>query len=73
MLMNSNPPITKTPLSAYMDEATLQKWTIAYSADKLKNVVGLQLKRRQFDQAALKEMVDKWLEEGSWPNAPSKS
>ncbi len=63
----------KTPLSAYMDESILQKMTIAFSADKIKEVVGFQLKRPKFEQAHLKEMVDKWKEEGSWPTPPEKS
>ena len=73
MMQASNPPVTKTPLSAYMDESILQKMTIAYSANKIKNVVGLQLKRPKFEQAHLQEMVNKWKEEGSWPNPPEKS
>jgi len=73
MITASNPPVVKTPLSAYMDESILQKMTIALSADKIKNVVGFQLKRPKFEQAHLKEMVDKWKEEGSWPTPPEKS
>lgn len=73
MIQASNPPVVKTPLSAYMDESILQKMTIAFSANKIKNVIGLQLKRPKFEQAQLKEMVDKWKAEGSWPTPPEKS
>lgn len=69
MIETSNPPIVKTPrpLSAYMDEAMLQKKHVAFSAEKIKAVVGYKLKYPKLDQAALKEVVDKFKEDGVWP------
>lgn len=68
MITTCNPPIPNTPLSAYMDEASLQKRIVAFNNAKIKNVIGYQLKHPAFDQASLKEVVDKWKAEGSWPN-----
>ena len=68
MLTSANPPIQKTPLSAYMDESTLAKMSVAFNNAKIKAVVGYSLQHPQFSQAALQELVNKWLAEGSWPN-----
>ncbi|KAI5124324.1 hypothetical protein M0805_008931 [Coniferiporia weirii] len=73
MITASNPPIPKTPLSAYMDESVLQKVIVALNADKIKNVVGYTLKYPQFSQTELKDVVDRWKAEGSWPNVESTS
>lgn len=72
MITKANPPVPNTPLSAYMDESTLSKMTIAFNADKLKNVVSYQLKYPKFDRASLQEVVDKWKAEGIWPNIESE-
>ncbi|THH10269.1 hypothetical protein EW145_g1430 [Phellinidium pouzarii] len=68
MIMASDPPIPNTPLSAYMDESVLQKIVVAFNADKIKNIVGYTLKHPEFSQAELKDVVDRWKSEGSWPN-----
>ncbi|KAF6764986.1 hypothetical protein DFP72DRAFT_869721 [Ephemerocybe angulata] len=67
MLMKANPPISKTPLTAYMDKYTLEKHVIAFPNNKIKQVIGYQLKHPEFNHAAVKDIVDKWKEEGSWP------
>jgi hypothetical protein len=67
MLQNSNPPIVKTPLSAYMDKYALEKHVVAFDNTKIKEVVGYQLKRPQFNHDVIKEIVDKWKDEASWP------
>ncbi|ESK85966.1 nad dependent epimerase dehydratase family protein [Moniliophthora roreri MCA 2997] len=67
MIQNSNPPIQNTPLSAYMDKYALEKRTIAFDNAKIKEVVGYSLKRPAFDHEAIREIVDKWKAEGSWP------
>lgn len=67
MLQHSNPPITHTPLTAYMDKFALSKHKLAYNNGKIKSVVGYQLKRPLFDHEALREVVEKWKEEGTWP------
>lgn len=68
MLMESNPPITRTPLTAYMDKEALEKRVVGFNNAKLKRVVGYTLKRPEFTHDAIKEIVDKWKEEKSWPN-----
>ena len=73
MLTSAVPPVTKTPLSAYLDESQLQKWTMAFNATKIKEVVGYELKKPKFEQAHLQDMVEKWKAEGSWPVVPDKS
>ncbi|KZV67980.1 NAD-P-binding protein [Peniophora sp. CONT] len=67
MLMKNDPPITSSPVTAYMDVWTLQKHTVAFSNEKLKRIVGYKLKRPQMTQDVLREIVDKWKAEGSWP------
>lgn len=67
MITTSNPPIPNTPLSAYMDLSLLSKHRVGYSNAKIKEVIQYKLKRPQFNQETLKEVVDKWKAEGSWP------
>ncbi|KAJ7684710.1 hypothetical protein DFH06DRAFT_1073589 [Mycena polygramma] len=67
MITTSNPPIPNTPLSAYMDKYTLEKHIVAFSNNKLLEVTGYKLKRPQLDHDTVKEVVDKWKSEGSWP------
>ncbi|KII88949.1 hypothetical protein PLICRDRAFT_53446 [Plicaturopsis crispa FD-325 SS-3] len=68
MITTSDPPIPNTPLSAYMDTYTLSKHMVALSNTKIKEVIGYKLKYPELSHDALKEMVDKWKAEGSWPN-----
>ncbi|KAH8117226.1 hypothetical protein DFH11DRAFT_1573837 [Phellopilus nigrolimitatus] len=72
MITTSNPPIPNTPLSAYMDESALQKISVAFNAEKIKNVIGYTLKYPQFSQTALQDVVDRWKAEGNWPNVEPK-
>ncbi|KAG5650371.1 hypothetical protein H0H81_012458 [Sphagnurus paluster] len=67
MITKSKPPIPNTPLSAYMDKYALSKHVVALNNRKIKDVVGYKLKRPQFNHEAVKELVDKWKDEGSWP------
>ncbi|KAL4074666.1 NAD binding domain of 6-phosphogluconate dehydrogenase-domain-containing protein [Scleroderma yunnanense] len=67
MLQLSAVPVTQTPLTAYMDKYALSRHRLGYSNDKIKHVVGYRLKRPQFCHETLKEVVDKWKAEGSWP------
>jgi len=67
MLMNSNPPVTKTPLTAYMDKYALEKHVVAFNNAKIKAIMGYKLKKPQFNHETIKEVVDKWKAEGSWP------
>jgi nucleoside-diphosphate-sugar epimerase len=67
MLEKSNPPITSSPVSAYMDSYALSKRVYAASNAKIKNIVGYQLQRPLLNQELVGEMVDKWKAEGHWP------
>jgi len=67
MLQSSNPQIVQTPLSAYMDPWALSRHKLAYNNSKIKSVIGYQLHRPQFTHEELREVVDKWKAEGSWP------
>jgi len=69
MLEASNPPIEQTPLSAYMDTHQLAKHKLGYNNAKLKEIVQYKLKRPQFTEENLAEVVDKWKAEGVWPNS----
>jgi len=67
MLQASKPPIQNSPLTPYMDAHSLAKHSLAYNNAKIKEVVGYKFKRPQFAQETLKEIVEKWKAEGSWP------
>ncbi len=68
MITTSNPPIPNTQFSSYMDTSALKKHVVAFNAAKLKNIVGYQLKRPQFNHDAIGDMVEKLKAEHSWPN-----
>ncbi|KAJ7074220.1 hypothetical protein C8F01DRAFT_1099684 [Mycena amicta] len=67
MITTSNPPIPNTPLSAYMDKYALEKHVVAFSNRKLVEVTGYKLKKPTFNHDTVREVVDKWKEEGNWP------
>lgn len=67
MLMAADPPITSTPLSAYMTSWQLKKHTLAYDNTKIKQIVGYQLKHPEFCHETLRDIVDKFKAEGIWP------
>lgn len=67
MLQKSNPPVPNTPLSAYLDKYALAKHTVTFSNTKIKEVVGYKLNYPEFNHDTIKEVIDKWKEEGSWP------
>lgn len=71
MITTSSPPIPNTHFTAYMDVYQLKKHVIAFNADKLKNVVGYQLKRPEFNHETIGEVIEKLKEEGSWPKFES--
>ena len=68
MITTSNPPIPQTQFSSYMDVYNLKKHVVAFSADKIKNVIGYKLKRPYFNHETIGEMVEKLKAEHSWPN-----
>ncbi|KIK98834.1 hypothetical protein PAXRUDRAFT_823446 [Paxillus rubicundulus Ve08.2h10] len=67
MLQNSNTPIVHSPLDAYMDRYALSRHKLAYNNNKIKNIIGYQLKYPLFNHETLKEVVEKWKDEGTWP------
>lgn len=68
MMSTSNPPVTKTPLTAYMDLYDLHKHVVALNNGKIKRVVGYKLRRPQFGEAEIREVVEKWKAERTFPN-----
>jgi hypothetical protein len=71
MIAKSDPPVSRTPLSAYMDTFSLSKHTIAFSNKKMQRIIGYQLKRPTMTADVLYEIIDKWKEEGIWPTLRS--
>ncbi|KAG9226048.1 hypothetical protein CCMSSC00406_0008710 [Pleurotus cornucopiae] len=68
MITKSDPPIPNTPLTAYMDSYALQKHVVAFDNSKIKEVVGYKLRHPEFNHDVIKDIIDKWKAEGSWPN-----
>lgn len=68
MLLKSDPPITNTPISAYMDKYTLEKHVIGFDNSKIKEIVGYKLLRPEFNHDNIKEVVDKWKDQKLWPD-----
>ena len=68
MLGKSKPPILNTPLTAYMDKFMLEKKTVSLDNSKMKQIIGYKLLKPEFNHETIKEVVDKWKEEGIWPN-----
>jgi len=67
LITNANPPIPYTPLTAYMDPHMFGKYSISYSASKVKKVAGYQLKRPKLTQETVNEVLLKFKEDGIWP------
>lgn len=68
MITTSTPPIPNTTLTAYMTNYNLAKHVLGYNNTKMKTVLGYQLKRPKFDESTIKEIIDKWKVEGTWPS-----
>jgi len=73
MLTRSNPPVTITPLTAYMNTFSLSKHTVAFSNKKIQRIIGYHLKRPSVTAEVLYEIVDNWKAEGIWPIVRSES
>jgi len=67
MLTRSEPPVTRTPLTAYMDTVSLSKHTVAFSNKKVQRIIGYHLQRPIMTADVLYEIIDKWKAEGCWP------
>ena len=72
MCARSNPPITNTPLSAFTEEHHLKRAHVALNADKFKKMIGYKLKYPYFREETVRDMIDKWKAENSWPNVSRK-
>ena len=67
MLTSSNPPVSNTPLIAYLDLYLLKKHQFGLSNKKIQDVTGFKLKVPGITAAAIKELIQKWKDEGNWP------
>lgn len=66
--LKSDPRIINPTVQAYIDGHLLSKYYISYNGDKIKNVVGYQLKRPKLDVASLREVVESFRKDNLWPN-----
>ncbi|TFK54813.1 hypothetical protein OE88DRAFT_1653321 [Heliocybe sulcata] len=70
MITASSPPVPNTPLSPYIHPQVVglfEKQSFGLDNSKIKKTVGYALKRPTYGGDELKEVVDKWKAEGSWP------
>jgi hypothetical protein len=67
-MIQRSDPACNTHLSAYMDKYALQKWVIGFNNSKIKNIVGYSLTRPHLDTETVRDIVDKFKEERTWPN-----
>jgi hypothetical protein len=73
MLTRSDPPVTITPLTAYMNTFSLSKHVVAFSNKKIQRIIGYHLKRPSMTADILYEIIDKWKAEGIWPTSRNGS
>jgi hypothetical protein len=73
MLTRSDPPVTLTPFTAYMNTFSLSKHTVAFSNKKIQRIIGYHLRRPSMTADVLYEIVDKWKAEGIWPTIRNES
>jgi hypothetical protein len=67
MITTSSPPIPNTPLSAYMDTYALSKHIVSLDNEKVKRVLRYTLRKPDFNHENIKDIVDAWKAEGTWP------
>lgn len=67
MITTSNPPVPNTPLSAYLDLYLLNKHQFGLSNKKIREVTGFEVKVPGITDTVIKELIQKWKDEGSWP------
>jgi len=68
IILTSNPPVPNTPLTAFVDAHNLAKYSIAYSNEKIKRVLGFTLRHPKFTADEVRAVIDSFREEGTWPN-----
>lgn len=67
MIENSNPPVPNTPLTPYIDLHKFEHRIIALPNTKVKRVLGITLRHPVFDDREVLDIVDSFIEEGTWP------
>lgn len=67
MITTSDPPVPNTPLSAYLDLYLLNKHQFGLSNKRIQEVMGFKPKVAGVTEVAIKELIQKWKDEGSWP------
>ena len=73
MITSVSPPVVNSPYTAYMDLYALKKHVVTFPAEKLKEVVGYQLRRPVITKELVQEVVDKARAEGNWPDCSPKA
>jgi len=67
MITTSNPPVPNTPLSAYLDLYLLSKHQLGLSNKNIQRITGFEVKVQGIAEAQIKDLIQKWKDEGSWP------
>lgn len=73
MLSKSTPPISYTPFTPTLPESLLSKHYISFDGSKIRRVLNWKPKFAKMDVEHVQEQVDKFKQEGIWPNAPPKA
>lgn len=68
IIQTSNPPVPNTPLTAFIDPHKLAKSSVAYSNQKVKNILGYTFRHPKFNADEVRAVIDSFREEGTWPN-----
>lgn len=70
ILQNSNPPALNTPLSPYAFPYQLDKYGFSGDGSKLRAVTAYEFRKKLFDVATVKEVIESFRKEGTWPETP---
>jgi len=70
ILQNSNPPALNTPLSPYAFPYQLDKYGFSGDGSKLRAVTAYEFRKKRFDVATVKEVIESFRKEGTWPETP---
>lgn len=65
MLAESNPPITITPISSYLDEETVAQRAVALDGSKMKKVLGWS-PAVQLNSEGVREIIQEYKDAGVW-------
>jgi hypothetical protein len=70
ILQNSNPPVLNSPLSPYAFPYQLDKHGFSGDGAKLRAVTVYEFRKKKFDVATVKEVIESFRKEGTWPETP---